>query len=101
MRISYDETLEVMRRYQQGEKLKVLADELHISQSRLGQIRDQLGRRALNRMFLLTLMCLRCNVSLNEIMREVERAVLSFDGYEGGQLMEKYKNVDFVEDDEE
>ena len=101
MRISYDETLEAMRRYQKGEKLKVLADELHISQSRLGQIRDTLGRRAHRRIFLLTLMCLRCNISLDEIMRGIESAVLSFDKYEEGQLMKQYKNVDFVEEEEE
>ena len=101
MRISYEETLEAMRRYQKGEKLKTLADELHISQSRLGQIRDLLGRRAQRRIFLLTLMCLRCNISLDEIMKQVERAVLFYDHDEGGQLMEQYKNVDFVEEEEE
>ena len=67
-----EQAIDAFQRYQDGEKLKDLAAEYGLSQSRLGQMRDKFERVIKARIACMVALALNCGSSMEDIIQAID-----------------------------
>jgi len=87
-----EQAIDAFQRYQDGEKLKDLAAEYGLSQSRLGQMRDKFKRVIKARIAYMVALALNCGSNMEDITKAIEW---------GLHIYQREKKEEFVKFSEE